>query len=66
MSGAVITYNNSVFTSQSRIRHERKHKRQWMRYGFRFGYMYLRAGINPCRNKWERRANWTDGGYLNC
>ncbi|WP_238432052.1 RHS repeat-associated core domain-containing protein [Streptomyces cavernae] len=52
--------------SPALMRHEKRHRSQWKRYGFRFGYMYLRAGINACRNKWERRANWTDGGYLNC
>ncbi|WP_128379986.1 hypothetical protein [Streptomyces cavernae] len=45
------------------MRHEKRHRSQWKRYGFRFGYMYLRAGTNACRNKWERRANWKDGDY---
>ncbi|MFJ9713412.1 hypothetical protein [Streptomyces sp. NPDC101234] len=31
-----------------------------------FGYMYLRAGVNSCHNKWERRANYRDGNYLQC
>ncbi|WP_158713425.1 hypothetical protein [Streptomyces sp. NRRL F-525] len=57
-----FTWNNSTFTSRVRIRHENPHKRQWMKYGWRFAYMYLRAGGNPCHNKWEPRANWTDGG----
>ncbi|MFE7134423.1 DNRLRE domain-containing protein [Streptomyces sp. NPDC057638] len=45
------------------MRHEKKHKAQWKRYGWRFGLMYLRGGVNPCRNKWERRAGYRDGGY---
>ncbi|WP_327725016.1 DNRLRE domain-containing protein [Streptomyces europaeiscabiei] len=61
-----FTSNNSEFTSRSRMRHERKHKYQWMRYGWRFGSMYLGAGINPCRNRWERRAGFRDGGYTRC
>ncbi|MEV2201894.1 RHS repeat-associated core domain-containing protein [Streptomyces fradiae] len=65
------TLGTTFFTSKGRfssrlMRHERQHKRQWMRYGFRFGYMYLRAGSNPCRNRWERRAGWRDGGYYWC
>ncbi|MFE2267228.1 DNRLRE domain-containing protein [Streptomyces griseosporeus] len=61
-----FTSNNPTFTKYRRIRHERKHKYQWSRYGWWFGYMYLRAGSNPCHNRWERRANWTDGGYDWC
>ncbi|MEU9413496.1 DNRLRE domain-containing protein [Streptomyces sp. NPDC048281] len=61
-----FTSNNSDFTTRARIRHENRHKRQWMRYGYRFAYMYLRAGNNPCHNKWERRANWGEGGYTWC
>ncbi|MFF3663270.1 RHS repeat-associated core domain-containing protein [Streptomyces olivochromogenes] len=61
-----FTYNRSEFTNRARIRHENRHKRQWMRYGYRFAYMYLRAGSDPCHNRWERRANWRDGGYLQC
>ncbi|MFJ8665984.1 DNRLRE domain-containing protein [Streptomyces sp. NPDC093600] len=62
------TLGTTFFTSNGRVsaslmRHERRHKRQWMRYGLRFGYMYLRGGSNPCRNRWERRAGWKDGGY---
>ncbi|WP_307790501.1 DNRLRE domain-containing protein [Streptomyces actuosus] len=58
-----FTWNNKKYTSKARIRHERRHKQQWKRYGYRFAYMYLRAGGNPCHNKWERRAGWKDGGY---
>ncbi|WP_327399703.1 RHS repeat-associated core domain-containing protein [Streptomyces sp. NBC_01288] len=58
-----FTWNNSYYTSKPRIRHENKHKKQWMKYGWRFAYIYMRAGRNACHNKWERRANWTDGGY---
>ncbi|GAX57165.1 hypothetical protein AQJ27_36135 [Streptomyces olivochromogenes] len=61
-----FTYNRGEFTNRARICHENRHKWQWMRYGYRFAYMYLRAGSNPCHNRWERRANWGDGGYLQC
>ncbi|MDT9698293.1 DNRLRE domain-containing protein [Streptomyces sp. P17] len=58
------TFFTSIRNPSSKLMsHEKRHRSQWKRYGFRFGYMYLRAGINPCRNKWERRANWGDGGY---
>ncbi|MGW1365073.1 DNRLRE domain-containing protein [Streptomyces chartreusis] len=58
-----FTYNNRSYRSRARLRHERRHKYQWMRYGYRFGYMYLRGGNNACHNRWERRAGWRDGGY---
>lgn len=48
------------------IRHESAHRAQWSRYGIWFVYMYLRAGSNPCTNRWERRAGWDDGGYQEC
>ncbi len=58
-----FTSNYRGYTTRARIRHENRHKQQWMRYGYRFGYMYLRGGSNPCHNRWERRAGWRDGGY---
>jgi RHS repeat-associated protein len=61
--GTTYFTSNNNFVTPARMRHERKHKRQWMRYGWHFGYMYLRAKINPCHNKWERRAGYKDGNY---
>ncbi|MDN3263470.1 DNRLRE domain-containing protein [Streptomyces sp. CSDS2] len=63
------TLGTTFFTSNRHpgaalMRHEKVHRdKQWRRYGAWFGYMYLRAGVDPCRNKWERRANYGDGGY---
>lgn len=62
------TLGTTFFTSNRNpsaklMRHEKVHRRQWKRYGWRFGIMYFMAGVNPCRNKWERRANYRDGGY---
>ncbi|WP_406117913.1 RHS repeat-associated core domain-containing protein [Streptomyces sp. NBC_00989] len=69
---AGTTLGTTYFTSYSssvtadRMRHEKRHKKQWMRYGWHFGYMYLRAGVNACHNKWERRAGYRDGHYYEC
>ncbi|MER8048150.1 RHS repeat-associated core domain-containing protein, partial [Streptomyces sp. NPDC094032] len=65
------TIGTTFFTSSRNpsyklMRHEKRHRSQWRRYGLRFMYMYLRAGSNPCRNRWERRANYDDGDYREC
>lgn len=49
--------------SRSLLRHERKHVAQWRRYGIAFPLMYLAAGSDPCRNRFEREAGLSDGGY---
>ncbi|MFF3395950.1 RHS repeat-associated core domain-containing protein [Streptomyces sp. NPDC002669] len=58
-----FTSNNRSYVTRDRIRHEKRHRSQWLRYGLGFGVRYLRAGSNPCRNRWERRAGWRSGGY---
>lgn len=58
-----FTSNNRSYITRDRIRHEKRHRSQWLRYGLGFGIRYLRAGANPCRNRWERRAGWRSGGY---
>ncbi|MGY4742873.1 DNRLRE domain-containing protein [Streptomyces sp. ATMOS53] len=61
-----FTSNNSQYLSRDRIAHEKRHRSQWLRYGLGFGIRYLRAGSNPCRNRWERLADWGQGGYTQC
>ncbi|MFI8521551.1 DNRLRE domain-containing protein [Streptomyces sp. NPDC085481] len=58
-----FTSNNRSYVTRDRIRHEKRHRSQWLRYGLGFGIRYLRAGANPCRNRWERKAGWRNGGY---
>ncbi|MGW5651541.1 DNRLRE domain-containing protein [Streptomyces humi] len=55
-----FTYNK---TSRARLRHERIHVRQWRHYGLGFIFRYIRAGSNPCHNRFERQANLRWGGY---
>jgi RHS repeat-associated protein len=62
------TYGNTYitpdrWTSRSRLRHEYVHSRQWARYGISFGFRYFAAGLNPCRNRFEREAGLAAGGY---
>lgn len=46
------------------IRHETVHKRQWQRYGMLMPILYLLAGRNPLRNRFEIEAGLADGNYL--
>lgn len=43
--------------------HERVHVRQWRRYGLLMPVLYLLAGRDPLRNRFEIEAGLTDGGY---
>ena len=46
------------------LEHEVVHKRQWQRYGMLFPLMYLLAGRNPLKNRFEIEAGLDKGGYL--
>ena len=46
------------------LRHEAVHKRQWLRYGFLMPVLYLCAGRDPLRNRFEIEAGLEDGNYL--
>lgn len=46
------------------LRHEAVHKRQWERYGFLMPFLYLFAGRNPLRNRFEIEAGLEDGNYV--
>lgn len=46
------------------LRHELVHVRQWRRYGLLFPLLYLLAGIDPLRNRFEIEAGLEDGNYL--
>ena len=45
------------------LRNERVHVAQWQRHGLRFAVLYLLAGRNPGRNRFEVEAGLVDGGY---
>ncbi len=46
------------------LEHEAVHKHQWQRYGMVFPLLYLVAGRNPLRNRFEIEAGLDKGGYL--
>lgn len=46
------------------LRHELRHREQWRRYGLALPVLYLLAGRDPLRNRFEIEAGLEDGGYL--
>ncbi|MGO2683773.1 Fe-S oxidoreductase [Microbacterium sp.] len=46
------------------MRHEAVHKAQWLRYGFLMPVLYLFAGRDPLRNRFEIEAGLEDGNYV--
>ena len=58
-----LTGRGAVGRSAERLRHERVHVEQWRRHGMAFALLYLRAGRDPGRNRFEVEAGLSDGGY---
>ena len=50
--------------SEAVLRHEAVHRQQWLRYGFLMPFLYLFAGRNALRNRFEIEAGLEDGGYV--
>ena len=48
------------------IAHEMVHMGQWQTIGPAFAVDYFRAGLNPCKNKYEIQAGLKKEGYLQC
>ncbi len=46
------------------VAHEAVHARQWRRYGFLMPVLYLLAGRDPLRNRFEIEAGLEDGNYV--
>ncbi|WP_210508656.1 Fe-S oxidoreductase [Naasia sp. SYSU D00057] len=46
------------------LRHERVHVEQWRRLGLWMPVLYLLAGTDPLRNRFEIEAGLEDGGYV--
>lgn len=47
------------------LRHEAVHKEQWKKYGMLLPFLYLIAGRNPNKNRFEVEAGLEAGGYRN-
>jgi hypothetical protein len=61
VGGCYLTSDN---VSDSVLEHEAVHKRQWQRYGFMMPWLYLLAGRDPLRNRFEIEAGLRKGGYI--
>jgi hypothetical protein len=46
------------------LAHEAVHAQQWRRYGFLMPVLYLAAGPDPLRNRFEIEAGLEDGNYV--
>ena len=62
VGGCFLTGDARV--SDGLLRHEAVHKRQWERYGFLMPLLYLFAGRDPLRNRFEIEAGLEDGNYV--
>lgn len=62
VGGCYLTGKDAPTTAV--LRHEAVHKEQWLRYGFLMPVLYLFAGRDPLRNRFEVEAGLEDGGYL--
>ncbi|WP_442786501.1 Fe-S oxidoreductase [Leifsonia sp. AG29] len=60
VGGCYLTDHN---VSEDILEHEAVHKRQWQRYGMLFPFLYLAAGRDPLRNRFEIEAGLEKGGY---
>ncbi|MBC7442988.1 MAG: Fe-S oxidoreductase [Ramlibacter sp.] len=61
VGGCYLTNQN---VSAAILEHEAVHKRQWQRFGMVFPLLYLVAGRNPLRNRFEIEAGLEKGGYV--
>ncbi|GGH47745.1 Fe-S oxidoreductase [Microbacterium album] len=62
VGGCFLTGDGRV--TPALLRHEGVHREQWRRYGFLMPLLYLLAGRDPLRNRFEIAAGLQDGGYL--
>lgn len=61
VGGCYLTAQN---VTDEVLEHEAVHKRQWQHYGMLFPFLYLLAGRDPLRNRFEVEAGLEKGGYL--
>ncbi|MGA7147209.1 MAG: Fe-S oxidoreductase [Microbacterium sp.] len=62
VAGCFLTGDGRV--TDDLLRHEAVHRRQWQRYGLLMPLLYLFAGRDPLRNRFEIEAGLEDGNYV--
>jgi hypothetical protein len=60
--GAVFLTKNNI--SPAILEHEAVHRAQWRKYGLAFIPLYLAAGQDPLKNRFEIEAGLKKGGYV--
>ena len=60
--GAVYLTHDAL--SPRVLEHEAAHRAQWRRYGLAMIPLYLAAGRDPLRNRFEIAAGLESGGYV--
>ncbi|WP_308468217.1 Fe-S oxidoreductase [Rathayibacter soli] len=60
VGGCYLTQEN---VTDDVLEHESVHKRQWQRYGMLMPVLYLIAGRDPLKNRFEVEAGLEKGGY---
>ncbi|HEY5223711.1 MAG TPA: Fe-S oxidoreductase [Microbacteriaceae bacterium] len=61
VGGCYLTHEN---VTDEILEHEAVHKRQWQRYGMLMPVLYLVAGRDPLKNRFEIEAGLQKGGYV--
>jgi hypothetical protein len=62
VGGCYLT--GDIEPSDAVLRHEAVHKQQRLRYGFLMPFLYLFAGRDALRNRFEIEAGLEEGGYV--
>lgn len=62
VGGCYLTGDARV--TEAILRHEAVHAQQWRRYGILMPLLYLLAGRDPLRNRFEILAGLEDGNYI--
>lgn len=63
VGGCLLT--DDIPVTPELLRHEAVHKEQWKKYGMLLPFLYLFAGRDPHKNRFEVEAGLEAGGYRN-
>lgn len=61
IGGVYLTRNN---VSAAVLEHEAVHREQWRRYGLAMAVLYIAAGTDPLKNRFEIEAGLEKGNYV--
>ncbi len=64
--GSTYVTGSKNYVTQARMTHEKEHRHQWYLFGLDFSWIYFLEPSNPCKNYFEAKAGWANGGYYEC